>query len=108
MLLVSGRRHGLTLLYRFYSRLPFLSEFLSIYTKAIAILQVWHLISRYRTAGEFGVFDGTTFRLSLGAANIKVDSSHSIHLKDCQAFHPSMNQKMFLIGMSTRLTTNNS
>lgn len=41
------------------------------------------------------MFDGTTFRLSLGAANTKVDSSHSIHLKDCQVFHPSINHKMF-------------
>jgi len=70
--LLGWKRHGLHFLYWLYGRVPFLSEFLSIHTKAIAILQAWHLVSRNRTLGdyaEFGVYDGTSFRLSIKAAN---------------------------------------
>lgn len=77
--LLGWKRHGLRLLYWLYSGLPFLPEFLSIHTKAIAILQAWHLVSRNRTVGdyaEFGVYDGTSFKLSIGAANSSFDGQY--------------------------------
>ncbi|MET0391431.1 MAG: TylF/MycF/NovP-related O-methyltransferase [Polyangiales bacterium] len=69
--LLGWKRHGLSLLNWTYGHLPFLSEFLSIQTKATAVLRAWHLVSRNGTPGdylEFGVFRGDTFKLAIRAA----------------------------------------
>lgn len=69
--LLGWKRYGLSFLYWLYGRVPFLSEFLSIHTKGVAILQAWQLVSRAGVQGdyvEFGVYEGTCFRLSIRAA----------------------------------------
>jgi O-methyltransferase len=77
--LAGWKGRGLSLLYRLYGTLPFLSEFLSVHTKAIGILQAWQLISRNGTPGdyvEFGVYRGDTFKLSLEAARRSFDGRY--------------------------------
>ncbi|MCG3772033.1 MAG: 8-demethyl-8-(2,3-dimethoxy-alpha-L-rhamnosyl)-tetracenomycin-C 4'-O-methyltransferase [Nitrosomonadaceae bacterium] len=65
------KRYGLVFLNWLYATLPIFPEFLSVHSKALGIIQAWHLVSRNGTKGdyvEFGVYQGDAFKLSLRAA----------------------------------------